>query len=380
MRKRVIILGATGSIGRSTLDVVRAHPEEFQIVGLSAHSDAAALKSLTQEFTHAVLALEAPKGNHDLFSFSGTGSSAALVSSVESDIVVNGIAGAAGLLPSYAAVCAGVDLALANKETVVMAWPVIKETAERNGARVIPVDSEHSAIFHLTEAHGRANLDEIILTASGGPFLDWPLDKLNNVSVSDALAHPTWAMGGKITIDSASLANKGLEVIEASRLFAIDVSHVQVLIHPQSLVHSLVRLQDGSLYAQISKPDMRLPIHNALFWPRITHCPFGRLDLTGAMLRFAAPDSTKFPMLPLAYEAARLSGLYPAAYNAANEQAVAAFFSGAIGFMEIPVIVKAAMDSDWAEEDRSIEVILDGDRRARAVAEKAITAVTEGRT
>ncbi|MFA6508805.1 MAG: 1-deoxy-D-xylulose-5-phosphate reductoisomerase, partial [Treponemataceae bacterium] len=217
----------------------------------------------------------------------------------------------------------------------------------------------------------------IVLTASGGPFRAWDRSRLSTVSVADALAHPTWNMGGKITIDSASLANKGLEVIEAVRLFDVRADQVIVVVHPQSKVHSLVRLTDGSLYAQISQPDMRVPIHNALFWPECRPTPFGRLDLVGSTLTFEAPDSDAFPMLPLAYEAARLSGLYPTAYNAANEIAVDAFINENLTFIDIPYVTQKVLDHDWAAGDDSIESIIEGDRRARKIARDAVKTCLE---
>jgi 1-deoxy-D-xylulose-5-phosphate reductoisomerase len=377
MRKRVCILGATGSIGKNTIDVVRSRPDSFEVVGLSAHRDADGLLSLRSEFPHAVFALTGLDSPRMGIQITGKNAGVDLVLSVGADIVVNGIAGAAGLLPSSAAIRAGSDLALANKETVVMAWPVISAEAKRASVGIIPVDSEHSAIFHLIEAHKKVNLEEIVLTASGGPFRGWKREKLEKVTVADALAHPTWNMGGKITIDSASLANKGLEVIEAVRLFDMSPDRVSVVVHPQSKVHSLIRLRDGSLYAQISQPDMRVPIHNALFWPECVAAPFGRLDLVGSTLTFEAPDSTLFPMLPLAYEAAKLSGLYPAAYNAADEVAVDAFINKGLAFVDIPNVVAAVLARDWSKGDESIDAILEGDHRARMAAIEAMNVLLE---
>lgn len=377
MKKRVCILGATGSIGKNTIDVVRSYPDFFEVVGLSAHRDKEGLESLGSDFPGAALALTGHDRAVENVRFIGEAAASDLVRSVEADIVVNGIAGAAGLLPSSAAVQSGADLALANKETVVMAWPVISAAAKRTSTRILPVDSEHSAVFHLIESHGREVLDEIVLTASGGPFRGWDKARLAQATVADALAHPTWSMGGKITIDSASLANKGLEVIEAVRLFDISPDRVAVVVHPQSKVHSLIRTRDGSLYAQISQPDMRVPIHNALFWPECRKTPFGRLDLAGSVLTFEAPDRDAFPMLPLAYHAAELSGLYPAAYNAADEVAVEAFINKGLAFIDIPNVVKTVLDHDWSGGDDTIDSILDGDRRARKAAVEAATALTE---
>lgn len=365
-------MGATGSIGKNALDVVRSYPDDFEVVGLSAHRDIEGLRAAQTEFPNASLAIVRSESAGRNIPFSGEDSAAELVRATAPEIVVNGIAGAAGLVPSIASIEAGADLALANKETVVMAWPLVDALAQKNEVRILPVDSEHSAVFHLIEAHGRENVDQIVLTASGGPFRGWDRSRLAAVTVSDALAHPTWNMGGKITIDSASLANKGLEVIEAVRLFGALPEQVVVVVHPQSKIHSLIRLNDGSLYAQISQPDMRVPIHNALFWPECRSTPFGRLDLVGSTLTFEAPDMQAFPMLPLAYEAARLSGLYPAAYNAADEIAVAAFLAEGLSFIDIHAITEAVLAHDWIGGDTSIESILDGDRRARGLARAAV--------
>ena len=372
MKKRIAILGATGSIGRNTVDVVRANSDDFEVVALTANRDVDGLRTLASFFPHALLAVNEAEGDRDGMDFSGSEAIVRAVRESDADIVVNGIAGAAGLLPSVAALESGADLALANKETVVMAGPLILELARSKGLKLLPVDSEHSAVFHLIEAHGKEAVEEIILTASGGPFRGWGAERLATVRLEDALAHPTWKMGGKITIDSASLANKGLEVIEAVRLFDFPAEKVSVLVHPQSKVHSLVRLKDGSLYAQISNPDMRVPIHNALYWPACRPCSFGRLDLCGATLTFERPDLEAFTMLPLAYEAARRGGLYPTAYNAADEIAVAAFSSGRIGFPDIGTVTKSVLDDDWTRGADSIQSILDGDLRARARAAHVI--------
>jgi 1-deoxy-D-xylulose-5-phosphate reductoisomerase len=258
-------------------------------------------------------------------------------------------------------------LALANKETVVIAYPLVEALAKEQGVPIIPVDSEHSAIFRLLEAHGRDRAAEIILTASGGPFRSYSREQLKTVKPQEALAHPTWNMGPKITVDSATMANKGLEVIEAVRLFHLDVEGVTVVIHPQSVVHSLIRMVDGALYAQLSRPDMRLPIHGALYWPETAPSPFGALDLYGLRLDFERPDGERFPMLPLAYEAARVGGLYPCAYNGANEAAVAAFFRGELGFLEIPDIVRYVLDREW-RGNLDMESVMETDKGSREIA------------
>jgi 1-deoxy-D-xylulose-5-phosphate reductoisomerase len=292
---------------------------------------------------------------------------------------VNGISGAAGLEPSMAVLDSGSDLALANKETVVMAGPLVFARGREQNVRILPVDSEHSAIFHLIEAHGAHNVEEILLTASGGPFRTYSPEAMKTVTAKDALAHPTWNMGPKITIDSASLANKGLEVIEAVRLFNMPPEKIKVLIHPQSVVHSMVRMKDGAVYAQLSRPDMRLPIHEALYWPEAAVSPFGELNFRGLTLEFEEPAGGKFPMLGLAYEAARKGGVYPCIYNGANEAAAAAFLSGRIGFLDIPRIVEYVLTRDWkspeAGEPKDIPSVLAADRRARDAAKEYINAM-----
>jgi 1-deoxy-D-xylulose-5-phosphate reductoisomerase len=348
MKKRVAVLGATGSIGKSALDVIRRGPEDFEVALLSSHTNIAALKELGKEFPGALLACSGsggPETGGPFFS-GGEGLLRAIAES-GADITVNGVSGAAGLLPSLAAIRSGSDLALANKETVVMAGPQVFALAREKKVKILPVDSEHSAIFHLMEAHGTDRVDEILLTASGGPFRTFSRKQMEAVCAKDALAHPTWNMGPKITVDSASLANKGLEVIEAVRLFDLAPEKITVLIHPQSVVHSLVRMKDGAVYAQLSRPDMRLPIHEALYWPETRPSPFGALDFRGLELGFEAPDTERFPMLTLAYEAARRGGLYPCVYNGANEAAAAAFLEGRIGFLDIPRIVEYVLNRDF---------------------------------
>jgi 1-deoxy-D-xylulose-5-phosphate reductoisomerase len=284
------------------------------------------------------------------------------------DITVNGIAGAAGLEPSLGAINAGSDLALANKETVVLAFPLVAALAEKKQVRVLPVDSEHAAIFKLLEAHGKDLAEEVLLTASGGPFRGYTLERLAGVTPREALAHPTWNMGPKISVDSATLANKGLEVIEAVRLFDLPKERIRVVIHPQSIVHSMIRLKNGAIYAQMSRPDMRLPIHDALYWPHTVLSSFGALNFDALTLEFEKPDYRNFPLLSLAYDAAGAGGLYPAAYNAANEVAVGAFLEERIEFLDIPRIVEYVLKRDWNTPSLDLETILDADKRARKAA------------
>jgi 1-deoxy-D-xylulose-5-phosphate reductoisomerase len=377
VKKRLALLGATGSIGRSTLDVLRRGPDDFEVVLLSCHRNAAALAALSREFPAARLALsgEGP-GEAPGIAYYGRQGLLRAVAEAGADLTVNGIAGAAGLAPSLAALEAGSDLALANKETIVMAAPLVFALAERKRRRIIPVDSEHAAIFSLLEAHGRESLDRVFLTASGGPFRTYAAERFAGITVEDALAHPTWNMGPKITVDSATLANKGLEVIEAAALFGLEPERIQVVIHPQSVVHSMIRLRDGAVYAQLSKPDMRLPIHNALYWPEIRRASWGALEFGGLTLEFDNPDVEKFPLLPLAYEAVRRGGVYPAVYNAANEAAVQAFLSKDAEFLDIPRIVGYVFKRDWTMAPGAppdLEAILEADLRAREAAREYMT-------
>lgn len=358
--KRILVLGATGSIGSSTLDIVRNEPEKFKIAGLSAHRDANSLTALATEFSADCTLLTSQASEADIADF---------ITRCEADIVVNGIAGAAGLMPSKAALESGKDLALANKETIVMAGPLIRALARKNGRNLLPVDSEHSAVFSLIQAHGAKAVESVILTASGGPFRNLPADRLASVTPEDALRHPTWSMGAKITIDSATLANKGLEVIEACRLFDLAPESVRVVVHPESLVHSFIRTHDGELYAQISKPDMKHPILSALNWPDIlpNHLePFDPESL--GTLHFEPPRRADFPLLGMAYRAAAMAGCYTIAFNAANEVAVAAFLDKKLSFTGISETTARVLERDWSQEPEDFESVLEADARAREYA------------
>ncbi|MDR0300988.1 MAG: 1-deoxy-D-xylulose-5-phosphate reductoisomerase [Treponema sp.] len=360
MKKRISILGATGSIGKSSLDVISRNRDEFDVVLLAARSSRQEMEKLKNLWPGAVCVLTGEEGGKEkLF---------AAIGSVNADITINGISGAAGLEPSLAAIEAGSDLALANKETVVMAAPLVFRIAKEKNIKIIPVDSEHSAIFHLIQAHAGGEKDvlsEIILTASGGPFRKMNLADLKKVTAKDALAHPTWKMGPKITIDSASMANKGLEIIEACALFDMPQEKINVVIHPQSIVHSMVKLRNGAVYAQLSKPDMRNPIHDALFWPKTVSANFDTINFDSLTLEFEKPDTEKFPMLKLARESASLGGLYPCVYNAANEEAVTAFLENKIGFLEISGITKNVLDENWDGKCGEKEAVLNADELAR---------------
>ncbi|MDR3335759.1 MAG: 1-deoxy-D-xylulose-5-phosphate reductoisomerase [Treponema sp.] len=382
MKKKVAILGATGSIGTSALDILRLGKDDFEPVLFSSHRNLDGLLALSKEFPAAALVYSSGEKNFDRENgYLGKKGLLRAIEECGADIVLNGIAGAPGLEPSLAALKAGADLALANKETIVMASPLVFALAEKHGSRVIPVDSEHSAIFNLLEAHGRDKALELLLTASGGPFRTWSEKDLKTIGPQEALNHPTWNMGPKITIDSATLANKGLEVIEAAFLFEVTPDQIKVIIHPQSVVHSMVRLRDGAVYAQLSKPDMRFPIHNALYYPEHRSCSIDLLDFDHLVLEFEKPDDKKFPMLPLAYKAVREGGLYPAVYNAANEVAVNGFLKGKIAFVDIPRIVEYVMNNNWSGKklsqadflsERALDHILENDKLARRLAENYI--------
>jgi 1-deoxy-D-xylulose-5-phosphate reductoisomerase len=366
-RKKIALLGATGSIGHSAVEVLKANAEQFEVVLLVANTSQASLDA-------AGVALAVPEERRLLAENNQERLCQAIAES-SADLVLNGIAGAAGLLPTLTALNAGIDVALANKESMVMAGKLVLETASKHGAQVIPVDSEHSALFLLLEAHKRENPTRLLITASGGPFRAYTREQLAGVTPEDALRHPTWKMGPKITVDSATLANKGLEVIEASALFGFPNDEITVLIHPQSVVHSLILTQSGAVYGQLSRPDMRLAISNALFWPfspTPPAAPFALLDWTSLDLHFERCVEGRFPMLDLAREALKQGGLYPTAYNAANEVAVRAFLRGQLPFLDIFRITEYTLRKSFSGEAVSVERIFEADAAARQYAREGI--------
>ena len=370
-QKRIIILGATGSIGRSALDVVLSRPDLFQLVGMSAHTRENDLLEAGRRIPNAALCLTGREGTAEAIQYRGHDAIRNMFADIKADITLNGISGAAGLRPSLEALEAGTDLALANKETMVLAGRIVLGKAADLGLRVIPVDSEHSAVFQLRERFGAEDLDEVILTASGGAFRDRPVSELPEVTPEEASIHPNWNMGRKITIDSASMANKGLEVIEAVRFFGLPSNRIKVLIHPQSRVHALIRMKDGALYAQISGTDMRLAIQSALTWPRTESCAFGRLDLSDLTLSFRQPDLIRYPMLDLAYRALESGEGHTIAYNAANEAAVDLFIRRRIRFTELANVTAAVMDRTWPARVDDLEEVQSVDAQARSAALKA---------
>jgi 1-deoxy-D-xylulose-5-phosphate reductoisomerase len=379
--KSILILGATGSIGRQTIEFIdeanRLAPGSFAVAGMSAHTDAVGLREAARRHPDSKTALTgvASVGADDA-DFAGPDALWKLVEACGAELAVNGIGGSQGLRASALVLKAGMDLALANKESVVMGWALLEELAAASGSKIIPVDSEHAALFQLVRRIGGPSIAELTITASGGPFRDRDMAFLRSAKPDEAAAHPVWKMGRKISIDSASLANKGLELIEASRLYGVEESRIRVLIHPQSLVHALVRTLDGSLYAQLSLPDMRIPIGIALSWPEERPLPFPSLDLAGKSLEFSDPDPERFPLLSLAREALRQGQAGTIAYNAADEEAVAAFDSGRIGFMDMPLIVEKVLASGWAYPARDLSGIFEFDAAARRTARSSISEIS----
>lgn len=356
--KRVLVLGCTGSIGTNTLDIIENEKDLFTACGITAHSKKDQLEILSKKFNCPSL-LTANVAEEDYKNF---------IEKCKPDIVVNGIAGAAGLLPSKIVLELGIDLALANKETVVMAYPLIKELSNEKGGKILPVDSEHSAIFSLINQAGKENVDRILITASGGPFRTFTKEQLNNVTLEMALNHPTWKMGPKITIDSSTLANKGLEVIEASYLFDKPAEKIDVIVHPQSIVHSMVRTNDGMIYGQLSDPDMKHPIFGALTYPQNLSNYLKPFDLFDHELTFYKPRTEDFPLLGYAFQCVKRKGAYPLVFNAANEVAVHAFLEKKISYTQIAGITEKVLQKDWSKKCSSFEEVFETDKLARKTA------------
>lgn len=382
--KAITLLGSTGSIGTQTLDLVAQYPDRFRIVGLSASNNVELLAEQVRQFSPEIVAIANSDKFADLRSaLSGLDPAPKLVAGSEgvcevaahgdSELVVTGIVGCAGLLPTLAAIEAGKDIALANKETLVAGGPVVLPKVKERGVKLIPVDSEHSAIFQCLQGVPEGGLRKIILTASGGSFRDWPVEKLADVTLADALKHPNWVMGRKITIDSATLMNKGLEVIEAHWLFGLDYDHIDIVVHPQSIIHSAIELQDTSVIAQLGWPDMHLPILYSLSWPERLYTNWEPLDLVKlGSLTFKAPDHRKYPCMNLAYNAGRTGGTMPAVLNAANEAAVGLFLEEKISFLDIPALLDAVCEAHDTIDAPTLPDILAVDTWARqAVCDRA---------
>ena len=386
--KKLAILGSTGSIGTQTLDVVREHPDRFEVYAICAHRSVDKLVEQARDFRPEVVCI-ADESLYDELKqklqaalgadaemmkvWAGADAIAEMVTMPSIDIVVAAMVGYAGLRPTMEAIRAGKTIALANKETLVVAGELICALAEQYHAPILPVDSEHSAIFQSLVGEDSSEIEKILLTASGGPFRTWTLDQISRAKAADALRHPNWDMGAKITIDSASMMNKGFEVIEAKWLFGVDVEKIEVLVHPQSIVHSAVQFTDGAVKAQLGAPDMRLPIQYALTFPERLGASFPRLDLfKTANLTFEKPDLERFPNLRLAYEAMHRGGNMPCVLNAANEVVNLAFREGKMGFLEMSDVIGQTMDKTTFVSEPSYEDYVASDADARRIAAEMI--------
>lgn len=380
--KRISLLGSTGSIGQSTLDIVRRRPGDLDVIALASRSDSKGILEQAKQFRPRVVALFSEEAAADTREglrgtgvkvLSGSEGILEAASMRDADIVVSSVVGAAGIMPTYAAVEAGKVVALANKEALVAAGRVITAEADRRGAKILPIDSEHSAIFQALMGQDRKGLRKLVLTASGGPFFGKGPGIFEEVTPEMALDHPRWKMGPKVTVDSATMMNKGLEVIEAHWLFGLPGELIEVLVHPQSVVHSMVEFIDGSMLAQMGVTDMRLPIAFALGYPNRMALPFDSLDLADVRkLEFFKPDFQLFPCLRLAYEALERGGGAAAAMNAANEEAVGAFLAGKFPFKEISTVVGSVMDAASPIDEMNLSQVLKCDRWAREAAGKLI--------
>jgi 1-deoxy-D-xylulose-5-phosphate reductoisomerase len=371
--KRIAILGSTGSIGTQTLEVVRANPD-CRVVALAAGSSVEKMEEQVREFRPLTVGMWTEEAAADLRLrvadlqvrvVAGMDGLLEIAAMEESQVLVTAIVGMIGIRPTIAAIRAGKDIALANKETLVTAGHLIMPLAREHGVSILPVDSEHSAIFQSLSGNRSAEVEKILLTASGGPFRGRTRRQLQDIRVEDALKHPNWTMGRKITIDSSTLVNKGLEVMEAKWLFGVGLDKIQVVVHPQSIIHSAVQYTDGAIIAQMGTPDMKLPIQYALFYPERRYLAGKRVDFVElGQLTFEKPDTDAFPGLALAYRAASLGGSMPTVYNAANERAVALFLEGRIAYLDIPELIARAMERHHVVASPSVEEILETERQA----------------
>ena len=377
--KRISVLGSTGSIGTQTLSVIEHHPESFVVEALAAGRNAELLLKQAHQFKPRLVSVqdkvtadavkdELPSGTKLVYGEEGLIEAA---SCQEADTVVTAVVGSVGLKSTLAAIEEGKTIGLANKETLVTAGHLVTAAAKRKGVKLMPIDSEHSAIFQSLNGESMSDVDSITITASGGSFRDRTREQLAHVTVEEALKHPNWSMGAKITIDSATMANKGLEVIEAHWLFGLDYDRIHVLIHPESIIHSYVEYVDGSIIAQLGVPDMRVPIQYALSYPERMTSPAERLNLAKiAKLHFRELDTARYPMVRYAYESGRLGGTSTTVFNAANEVAVARFLQGEIAFLDIERIVENALAGHRVQVDPSLEIIEETDRQIRQAAQK----------
>ncbi|MEL6137439.1 MAG: 1-deoxy-D-xylulose-5-phosphate reductoisomerase [Cyanobacteria bacterium J06628_6] len=389
--KAITLLGSTGSIGTQTLDIVQKHPDQFRLVGIAAGRNATLLAEQVREFKPEIVAICDESKLAELKAaiadvdpqpqvLAGEAGVVEVARYGDAEAVVTGIVGCAGLMPTLAAIEAGKDIALANKETLIAGGPAVLPLVEKHGVKLLPADSEHSAIFQCLQGVPEGGLRRILLTASGGAFRDWPVEKLAEVTVADAIKHPNWSMGRKITVDSATLMNKGLEVIEAHYLFGQDYDSIDIVIHPQSIIHSMIELQDTSVLAQLGWPDMRLPLLYALSWPERIYTelkPWNPVE--SGDLTFREPDHDKYPCMDLAYAAGRAGGTMTAVLNAANEQAVALFLDEQIHFLDIPKVIERVCDRnrDHLIAQPTLQDIIDADQWARTETTKMSETLTD---
>jgi 1-deoxy-D-xylulose-5-phosphate reductoisomerase len=372
--RNIAILGSTGSIGCSSLEVIANFPDELRVTYLTANKNIDLLQEQTRRFRpRAVVVLE--ESNASVLREALDGTTEVLVGEEglqeivcreDVDIVLSSLVGFAGLKPTLHAIEAGKDIALANKETLVVAGEIIMKKVRKHGARLLPIDSEHSAILQCIQGENTSDIERVILTASGGPFLNMNEEQFHKITVEQALNHPTWKMGNKITIDSATLMNKGLEVIEAFWLFGLPPEKIEVLIHPQSIIHSMVEFADGSIKAQLSVPDMKIPIQYALMYPRRPGSPYSKIDFNALReITFLRPDIKKFPCLPLAFRALQMGGTAPAVLNAANEVAVNLFLEEQLSFTSIPAVIQDALSSHTPIHNTMLQDVIKADSEAR---------------
>ncbi len=394
MNKRITILGSTGSIGKSTLNLLGVHPDKFEVFALTAKSKIDVLSTQCQQFNPNFAVVESEYHANQLQQklagaklrtkiLHGAAALQEVASAAEVDYVMASIVGAAGLLPTLAAARAGKRILLANKEALVMSGALFMKTIAEFGAELLPVDSEHNALFQCMPPGYKtgdtaANVDKIVLTASGGPFRSLPLEKFGSITPEQAIAHPNWSMGAKISVDSATMMNKGCEVIEAFWLFNLKMAQIDVIIHPQSIIHSMVCYKDGSMLAQLGSPDMQIPIAATLAWPDRINAPVKKLDLVDiGKLTFESVDATRFPALGLAYAAIQAGGTASTVLNAANEVAVEAFLARRLTFSAIVPLVNEVLERTNIEPASSYDVILEADRRARELANENMSAMTD---
>ncbi|MGA9174374.1 MAG: 1-deoxy-D-xylulose-5-phosphate reductoisomerase [Thermoactinomyces sp.] len=385
MPEKIAILGSTGSIGRSTLNVIAQHPDEFEVVALAAGENVREMVAQARKFKPKLVSMATKEAaervqrevGQEVRVIYGEEAPVEVATHPEATFVVSAIVGSKGLYPTLAAIRSGKKIGLANKETLVSAGHIVTAEAKKRKIPLLPIDSEHSAIFQCLNGERISEVRRLIVTASGGAFRDWTREQIKNATVEQALKHPNWSMGAKVTIDSATLMNKGLEVIEAHWLFDLPYEKIDVIIHPQSIIHSMVEFQDGAVMAQLGTPDMRVPIQYALSYPNRLPLETERLDFVAlSRLDFRAPDFERFPCLKMAYEAGKTGGTMPTVLNAANEVAVASFLAGECPFLVIEELVERALSAHEVVPDPTLEEIMEADRWARAFAKESLIRLT----